>query len=93
MLKGLEGVSTHSHREWIPILGNDQDMTRLAQVVRDTLDREPAAHALLLERHGLYTWGATLADAIRHVEVLEFLFETIGRTADFRAREVYNGNS
>ena len=30
MLKGLEGVTTHEHREWIPILENDQDMTRLA---------------------------------------------------------------
>ena len=26
MLKGLEGVATHEHREWIPILENDQDM-------------------------------------------------------------------
>jgi methylthioribulose-1-phosphate dehydratase len=30
MLKGLEGVATHEHREWIPILENDQDMERLA---------------------------------------------------------------
>src|SRR5207245_2905717 len=30
MLKGLAGVTTHEHREWIPILENDQDMTRLA---------------------------------------------------------------
>ncbi len=29
MLKGLEGVTTHEHREWIPVLDNDQDMTRL----------------------------------------------------------------
>jgi methylthioribulose-1-phosphate dehydratase len=33
-----------------------------------------------LRRHGLYTWGESLADAERHVEILEFLFETIGRT-------------
>ena len=29
MLKGLEGVRTHEHREWLPILDNDQDMRRL----------------------------------------------------------------
>jgi methylthioribulose-1-phosphate dehydratase len=80
MLKGLAGVMSHEHRELIPIVDNDQDMTRLARRVGDTLARHPAAHAFLLRRHGLYTWGESLADAERHVEILEFLFETIGRT-------------
>jgi len=80
MLKGLHGVRSHDHREWIPILANDQDMPRLAQRAGETLDRFAEAHAFLLRRHGLYTWGDTLADAERHVEILEFLFETIGRT-------------
>ena len=84
MLKGLSGVRTHAHVEQIPIIDNDQDMTRLAGVVGETLDRNPEAHAFLLRRHGLYTWGDTLADAERHVEILEFLFETIGRGATFR---------
>jgi methylthioribulose-1-phosphate dehydratase len=84
MLKGLSGVRTHEHSEHIPIVDNDQDMTRLAGVVGDTLDRHPEAHAFLLRRHGLYTWGDSLADAERHVEILEFLFETIGRGATFR---------
>ena len=80
MLKGLAAVTTHEHREFIPVLENDQDMTRLAHHVKETLERYPGAHAFLLQRHGLYTWGDTLADAERHVEILEFLFETIGRT-------------
>ena len=75
MLKGLAGVTTHEHREWIPIIENDQDMPRLARRVAETLDEVPAAHAFLLRRHGLYTWGETLEDAERHVEILEFLFE------------------
>ncbi len=29
MLKGLEGVHTHRHREWLPILENSQDMIEL----------------------------------------------------------------
>jgi len=93
MLKGLGGVRTHEHREWIPIVDNDQDMTRLARAVGETLESEPTAHAFLLRRHGLYTWGATLADAERHVEILEFLFETIGRSATFGARttEAHHG--
>jgi methylthioribulose-1-phosphate dehydratase len=91
MLKGLDGVRTHEHREWVPIVANDQDMTRLARVVGSTLDEHPAAHAILLVRHGLYTWGATLADAVRHIEILEFLFETIGRTATYRSRGGHHG--
>jgi methylthioribulose-1-phosphate dehydratase len=95
MLKGLRGVETHEHREWIPIVDNDQDMVRLSRVVGETLERHPAAHAVLLRRHGLYTWGTTLAEAERHVEILEFLFETIGRTATFNPKtteaEVFYG--
>ena len=82
MLKGLHGVSSHEHRAWVPILDNDQDMTRLSAAVAAALDGNPGAHAFLLRRHGLYTWGTTLADAERHVEILEFLFEAIGRETD-----------
>ena len=79
MLKGLAGVSTHAHHEWVPILENDQDMERLAAAVGDTLERHPAAHAFLLRRHGMYTWGETLPEAIRHVEIMEFLLEVVAR--------------
>ena len=88
MLKGLDGVETHQHREWIPIIDNDQDMSRLARAVGKVLDENPTAHAFLLRRHGLYTWGKTLADAERHVEILEFLFEAIGR---MKEKEAYHG--
>lgn len=79
MLKGLEGVRTHEHRELIPIVENDQDIPRLAATIRATLARHPAAHAFLLRRHGLYTWGDDLRQAVRHVEILEFLLEAVGR--------------
>ena len=80
MLKGLEGISTHEHEEWIPILENDQDMTRLAGRLRHVLAEHKACHAFLLRRHGMYTWGETLPQAVRHVEIVEFLLETVGRT-------------
>jgi methylthioribulose-1-phosphate dehydratase len=79
MLKGLEGVTSHEHREWIPILENDQDMPRLAGRIRDALVEQPACHAFLLRRHGMYTWGDTLSQALRHVEIVEFLLEAVGR--------------
>jgi methylthioribulose-1-phosphate dehydratase len=80
MLKGLEGVSTHEHSEWLPIIENSQDMTRLAETVAETLSKHPQSHGFLLLRHGLYTWGKDLAEAKRHVEIFEFLLEVLGRT-------------
>jgi len=80
MLKGLEGVRSHVHREWLPVVENDQDMTRLAGVIETRLSEHPEAHAFLLRRHGLYTWGTTLEQARRHLEILEFMLEVIGRT-------------
>lgn len=80
MLKGLEGVKTHQHREWVPILHNSQDMVALSASVESSLNQNPSAHCFLLHGHGLYTWGQTLQEAKRHIEILEFLFEVVGRT-------------
>jgi methylthioribulose-1-phosphate dehydratase len=80
MLKGLEGVRTHKHREWLPILENSQDMQQLSQQVATTLRENPAIHGFLLQEHGLYTWGASLPEAKRHVEILEFLMEVLVRS-------------
>jgi methylthioribulose-1-phosphate dehydratase len=79
MLKGLEGIQTHEHREWIPILENTQDMQALAAQADALLRRNPAIHGILIRQHGLYTWGKNLDSAARHVEILEFLFESVGR--------------
>jgi len=81
MLKGLTGVHTHHHREWLPILENSQDMPELAQEISQTLEENPSAHGFLLRGHGLYTWGADLPEAKRHVEIFEFLVETLVRAS------------
>lgn len=80
MLKGLEGVRTHEHREWLPIVENSQDMTELSREVSKTLKEQPSIHGFLLRGHGLYTWGASLQEAKRHVEILEFLMEALARS-------------
>ena len=79
MLKGLDGVRTHQHREWLPILENSQDMEELSGRVATTLRQNPGIHGFLLREHGLYTWGQTLQEAKRHVEILEFLMEVVSR--------------
>jgi methylthioribulose-1-phosphate dehydratase len=80
MLKGLQGVNTHQHSEWLPIIENSQDMLALADSIGDTLRKHKDAHGFLLRRHGLYSWGNDLRQAKRHVEILEFLLEAVGRT-------------
>jgi methylthioribulose-1-phosphate dehydratase len=80
MLKGLAGVKTHEHEEFVPIIENSQDMDALAGALEKALRSYPECHGVLLRRHGLYTWGRDLTEAKRHVEILEFLLEVIGRT-------------
>jgi methylthioribulose-1-phosphate dehydratase len=87
MLKGLHGVKTHEHREWLPIIENSQDLLALADSIGDTLKKHQSAHGVLLRRHGLYTWGDDPAQAKRHVEILEFLLEVVGRTLLLKRRQ------
>ncbi len=88
MLKGLEGVSTHEHREWLPILENSQDMSALGDSIGETLRKHKSAHGFLIRRHGLYSWGENLAQAKRHVEIIEFLLEATGRALLIRKPQV-----
>jgi methylthioribulose-1-phosphate dehydratase len=79
MLKGLDGVKTHAHREWLPIVENRQDWEEGALAVVAALEANPPAHGVLIRGHGLYTWGRDVAEARRHLEILEFLLEVVGR--------------
>ncbi len=81
MLKGLSGVTTHEHREWLPIFENTQDIPVLAEQVSLAMKApdKPLTHGYLIRRHGIYTWGRDLDEATRQIEILEFLLECIGR--------------
>lgn len=79
MLKGLDGVTTHEHRETLPVIPNTQDWEAAVPQVETVLKAHPAAHGFLIRGHGLYTWGRDLAEAQRHLEILEFLLEVTGR--------------
>lgn len=81
MLKGLDGIITHEHSKWLPIFDNTQDIPTLAKEVAAKMQSDPdhIAHGYLIRKHGLYTWGKTLEEARRHIEVFEFLFEVLGR--------------
>jgi len=83
LLKALSGVETHEHRELVPILENSQEYVGLARELEAALANYAGAHGVLLRRHGLYTWGESVAGARRHLEALEFLFEVESRRLGF----------
>lgn len=73
MLKGLNGVTSHEHEEVFPVIENSQDINSLANVVTGLFDKSSGMHAFFLSGHGLTTWGRTIEEARRHVEIIEFL--------------------
>lgn len=79
LLKALAGVTTHEHTEIIPLFANDQNIARLASKTLNTLKEASFSnktHAYILTGHGLYTWGKTEAEAIRHVDAINTLIES-----------------
>ena len=88
MLKGLEGVRTHEARVFVPVLDNSQDPVALSEKVKGLFADHSRLHGLLLSGHGLYTWGTSLEQAERHVEIFEFLFECVARRTRF---ETFDG--
>lgn len=73
--KAFHGINSHQQPLLVPIFDNDQDMPRLAQQVQAWLDRHPDCQGYLIRGHGLYTWGASMQDALRQIEAFEFLLE------------------
>ena len=67
----------------MPIFENTQDIAALAKdvaaMMQDTESENQLTHGYLIRRHGLYTWGKDLAEARRHIEIYEFLFEVLAR--------------
>ncbi len=75
MHKSLEGITTHESSLRLPIFANDQDTVALASRIEAALESVPRVPGYLLAGHGLYAWGATMDDARRHLEGLEFLLQ------------------
>ena len=73
LLKAFSGVTTHEVEIDIPIVPNDQDTDRLAALVEERLDGASVCPGYLIAGHGLYVWGATATETIRHMEAFDFL--------------------
>lgn len=76
MQKALAGVSSHNDEVVLPIYDNDQDMHALSELVATAWNKGAfTVPGFLIRGHGLYAWGRSAAQAERHVEGFEFLFE------------------
>jgi len=74
MLKALTGNSTHDTSVRVRIFENTQDIASLAQRLEQEWGRDLEQPGFLVRGHGLYAWGADVAQAKRHLEGFEFLF-------------------
>lgn len=71
--KAITGYTTHDSTLEVPVFANSQDMADIEARVDAWLDAGQPLHAYLIDGHGLYTWGRSMAEAKRHLEALEFL--------------------
>jgi methylthioribulose-1-phosphate dehydratase len=78
LLKAFQGIKTHQTSVRVPVFANSQDMELLAAEVSAWFDQREETngpvHGFLIDSHGLYAWGDTVAQATRHLEAFEFLF-------------------
>ncbi|MBX3423068.1 MAG: class II aldolase/adducin family protein [Pirellulaceae bacterium] len=82
MQSGLAGADSRLQAQWFPIVDCLADATAMADQVRDTLQSaSPLPSGFLVKQQGLFTWGHDLQTAVRHVEIMEFLFEVLARQA------------
>ena len=79
VLKGLSSVTSYDHTERIPIVENSEDQIALSHVLENVLIENPSIHGIYIRRHGLYSWGETVEEARRNVEIFEFMFEVLAR--------------
>jgi methylthioribulose-1-phosphate dehydratase len=73
MQKALTGITTHEAVVDLPVFPNQQDTAALAVAVEARLSGTAPVPGYLLAGHGIYAWGASMADARRHLEGWEFL--------------------
>ena len=71
LIKAFRGQDTHATAMDVPVLANNQHIPTLVAQVDVLLDGPLWGY--LIEGHGMYAWGADMAEARRHLEAFEFL--------------------
>ncbi len=71
MQKAFAGTQTHHCERNLPVVANSQDMEELSRAVLAA--RNATVPAVVVRGHGVYAWGASVREAGRHLETVEFL--------------------
>ncbi len=75
LLKAFGNIKTHETRISVPVFPNDQNIPRLASVIDTYLDKTSQCFGYIIAGHGVYTWGESVTEALRHLEALDYLFD------------------
>lgn len=75
LLKALDGIFSHKHKELIPIFANSQNIKSLAEDVKQFLAIKSDIHAYIIEGHGLYVWGKSCQETFRQLEAIEAMMK------------------
>ena len=73
LVKALAGHRTHEQDLLLPVFPNSQDMGEIERAVQAWFDGGRPLHAYLIAGHGLYAWGRDVAEALRHIEAIDFM--------------------
>ena len=73
--KAFPSYDSHESEIIIPVFENTQNIAELAEKTQGYFKAYPQTPGYLIRGHGLYTWGDTMADCLRHIEALEFLLQ------------------
>ena len=72
-LKGLQGVGYADVHE-VPVIENTAHECDLRDSLAEAMRQNPKAHAVVVQRHGMYVWGDDWLAAKRHAECYDELF-------------------
>ena len=73
--KAFPGYDSHDTKLEIPVFENTQNIEALSEQTKKYFKENPHVPGYLIRGHGLYTWGDTMSDCLRHVEAFEFLLQ------------------
>ena len=73
--KAFPGIDTHETGVTVQVFDNTQEIFALADKTAIWFRNHPDHPGYLICGDGLYTWGQTKEDCLRHVEAFEFLMK------------------
>ena len=80
MIKGIRGHGFFDELS-VPILENTAHEEELEPAFTQCLQRFPDTSAVLVRRHGIYTWGNDWSEAKRHAECFDWILDAVVRLA------------